>query len=122
MTTLTTTTFDGAKALLASGPKTRTIGNNTTIEANTIDLLGREPERCILVRLHGHAIVALFPGGRVAVRDCGYVTATTYDRINQFLPWGWYATRRGGSGSLVNRNDARRNDDIVATVWVEVVE
>ena len=117
MATLTATNFTAASNMLGSGPKVRRIGNNTTIEVNHLD-----DENVILVRLHGHAIVALHADGSVSVRDCGYVTTTTYDRINAFLPWGWYATRRGGSGRLVNRNDATRTDDIASTVWTRVSE
>jgi hypothetical protein len=120
MANLTATNFDRARTLLAAGgPKVRVIGNNTTIEVNTYSDEDYGTEPVILVRLHGHGIVLLFANGDVAVRDCGYVTTTTYDRINAFLPAGYGASRRGGSGTLINRRTNERQA-ISGQQWVRV--
>lgn len=79
MAKLAATTFAGLDKFLGN-KSAKTIGNNTTAERDG------GPFDPILVRLHGHEIASLFPDGTVNVRDAGYQTVTTKERINQFLP------------------------------------
>jgi hypothetical protein len=39
---------------------------------------------CVVVRLHGHEIVRVFPNGEVWGNDAGWQTHTTKDRLNRF--------------------------------------
>ena len=88
MATMKATTYTAASRLLGSRSEVE-VGNNTTAERS-----GDE----IVVRLHGHAIIRLLADDTVCVRDCGYVTTTTYDRLNRFAPAGWRLRRTGGGG------------------------
>ena len=59
----------------------RTIANNTTAER-------ADDGPAIVVRLHGHEIARLWPRS-VRVRDAGWQTPTTKDRLNRMLaPYG----------------------------------
>lgn len=90
MAKLIATDYDGLrKACLRKGGGA-TIGNNT--HALLMD-------EVVGVRLHGHLIAMLHPDGRVAIRDCGWVTTTTYDRLMQLVPAGWRVNRKGGQGT-----------------------
>lgn len=69
----------------------------------------------VLITLHGHAIVRMYPGGTVQVRHCGYPTVTTFDRIKRFLPAGFGCTRQGGNPRLTYLG--KDFDDITANYW-----
>lgn len=79
-----------------------TICNNTKVVRQD----ERDPTQGIGLLLHGHKIAILFPDGNVAIRDCGYITTTTYDRLKRVLPPGWEITRKGGQGTAWSRDDA----------------
>jgi hypothetical protein len=89
------------------------IGNNTT--ARWAGPVGGD----ILVSLHGHSIVTLHADGSVSVRDCGYVTTTTYDRLSAFLrPLGLLVTRRGGTGRVFHWDPAIQKPTMVVVAEV----
>lgn len=117
MARLRTTTYEGAVKLLGDRHERVTIGNNTTIESDwfTTDEHGVN-ERIVIVRLHGHAIVRLSADG-VAVRDCGYVTTTTYDRINAFLLPGYRAGYKQGRGFVRNAGTGNR-EAVESDAWL----
>lgn len=76
--TMQATTFHGIARLIGSRTDRVTIGHNTTAERDGA---------AIVVRYHGHAIVAMTPD-MIALDDCGYMTATTKTRLNLFAPAG----------------------------------
>jgi hypothetical protein len=121
---MSVTTYEQAVAKLGDKHERVTIGHNTTIESDWHQddtTAERVNERVVTVRLHGHAIVRLYEDG-VAVRDCGYVTALTYQRINQFLPAGYQANIKDFAGRITNRRTGGYeavSDD--AWLWVEDV-
>jgi len=123
MARLRTQTYEGAVKLLGDSHERVTIGNNTTIESDWMPVEGEEPgvnEQFVTVRLHGHAIVRLYEHG-VAVRDCGYVTATTYERINAFLPPGWTAHRKDGRGYVARRLGSEV-ESVEGDAWLYVAQ
>lgn len=65
-----------ALAVLAGRGSVR-LGNNTYLELDSVE--------CIVVRFHQTDIVNFFADGRVMLRTGGYHTATTKERINQFI-------------------------------------
>lgn len=77
MAKLAGTTYQELDRILVKN-HTKTIGNNTTAHRGDDDV--------IYVYLHGHNIVDLHKDGAVALRDCGYQTVTTKERLNQFCP------------------------------------
>lgn len=97
---MSATTYEQALAKLdkPNAAKAVVIGNNTTVERNTLN-----DEDILLVRLHGHGIVLLHANGDVSVRDCGYVTNLTYQRLHQFVPPGWVANIKQGQGRVYRR-------------------
>lgn len=74
----------------------------------------RDPTQGIGMLLHGHKIAILFPNDYVAIRDCGWVTTTTYDRLKRVLPPGWQISRKGGRGVVWSGNSA---SDIWGDHW-----
>ncbi len=72
--------------------ETVTIGNNTTAEKQWIGGVRTPKNLQIIIRLHGHPVAKLhsrdYDDGKISVSLAGYPTATTRDRINQFLPPG----------------------------------
>ena len=97
MARLKATTWGGLNTILGTRPNDRiVIGNNTTAEYVESEMPN---QRDILIRLHGHAIVRLEPddgqrdgSGPVNFTMAGYGTATTRDRINQFI-WNDFSGR-----------------------------
>lgn len=88
-------TYHALDAYLGSR-RARTIAHNTTAERD-----GRD----IIVRLHGNEIARLCPRS-VSVRDAGWQTPTTKDRLNRILePCGARIEQRGWAWSL--RRDGR---------------
>jgi len=77
MAKLAGTTYQELDRILVKD-HTKTIGNNTTAH--------RGDDGVIYVYLHGHNIVDLHKDGAVVLRDCGYQTVTTKERLNQFCP------------------------------------
>lgn len=77
MAKLARTTYQELDRILVND-RTKTIGNNTTAH--------RGDDGVIYVYLHGHNIVDLHKDGAVVLRDCGYQTVTTKERLNQFCP------------------------------------
>lgn len=85
MANLIATDYAGIVKILGPSGSAK-IGNNTTatlVPSNVTDAQDIE------VRLHGHKIAVLDLRGRVAIRHCGHVTATTFDRLRQLVPAGW---------------------------------
>lgn len=79
------------------GTSPRTIANNTVAlrQPNMI----RDTD-VFSVYLHGREIAIVCPDV-VYVRDCGYVTRTTYDRLKRLVePFGATVRRKGGVGLL----------------------
>ncbi len=91
-----------------------TICNNTKVVRQNL----HDPTQGIGMLLHGHKIAILYPNGYVAIRDCGYVTTTTYDRLNRVLPPGWQVSRKGGRGVVWSDNSA---GDIWDDYWTLLV-
>ena len=82
-----------AKHLVAAyrAGKSRTVGNSS-VEIN--------PDRSVVFRLHGNAIVDIGPQGDVAVSLAGRPTPTTRSRINDILHGlGVYASVSQASGT-----------------------
>jgi hypothetical protein len=48
---------------------------------------GKGSDGTIVIDLHGHDIVQLFPNGRIQFRLAGYGTSTTRNRVSQFIPY-----------------------------------
>ena len=83
-------TYHALDAYLGSR-RARTIAHNTTAERD-----GRN----IIVRLHGHKIATVTPT-LVGVRDAGWRTVTTKDRLNRILePCGARIEQRDWTWSL----------------------
>jgi hypothetical protein len=76
-TKLKGTTYEALAGYLGNRPGRRTIGNNTTAE-----LTGNG---AVEVYLH-HKLIATLHDGIVILRDAGYQTATTKERLNQLAP------------------------------------
>ena len=91
-----------------------TICNNTKVVRQD----ERDPIQGIGMLLHGHKIAILFPNDYVAIRDCGWVTTTTYDRLKRVLPPGWQISRKGGRGVVWSDNSA---SDIWGDYWTLLV-
>ena len=71
----------------------RTIAHNTTAERD-------DDGHAIVVRLHGNEIARLCPRS-VRVRDAGWRTSTTKDRLNRILePYGASIAQRDWTWSL----------------------
>ena len=77
-----------------------TIGHNTTAMRSVVN----RGQCAFGIRLHGHLIALVYPEA-VFVRDCGYVTTTTYDRLKRLVaPFGATVYRRKGAGMIVLRD------------------
>ena len=81
----------------------RKLENNTYLERRDIDT--------IALRLHDTDIITFIADGRIEVRNGGYPTVTTHDRLNKYLPRPYRVhgepveTRRSGAGATVLRDD-----------------
>lgn len=98
LATMPTTWAELDRVVTAAGVAV-TIGHNTTAMRSLTD------EPCAFgIRLHGHLIAIVYPHA-VFVRDCGYVTTTTYDRLKRLVaPFGAKVYRRKGAGMIVLRD------------------
>jgi len=72
----------------------RKIGDNTFL-----NLLS---DQTIIVRLYGTPILTYRPNGEVDVNFGGYMTKTTFSRINNLIPYGWNLRNKGGQIALEN--------------------
>src|SRR5688572_16989486 len=68
-----------------NGKKERPYAHNTRIVMDTLNL-GHD---VITVTYHGNPVVNFFPD-RVSFSSCGWKIITTKERINWFLPEGFY--------------------------------
>jgi hypothetical protein len=72
----------------------RKIGDNT--------FLNLLPDQTILVRFYGTPILTYRPNGEVDVNFGGYMTNTTFSRINNLVPYGWNLRKKAGKLALEN--------------------
>ena len=93
MAKLAGTTYQELDRILVKD-RTKTIGNNTTAH--------RGDDGVIYVYLHGHNIVDLHKDGAVVLRDCGYQTVTTKERLNQFCPMPYRVTQKDWTWFVVD--------------------
>lgn len=84
MTTATTTTlFEQYDAQLQGrNRESRKVGNNTYLK--------RRGDDTIAVRLHDTDVVTYHRNGDIVLDTGGWMTVTTKDRINSFIPYGEY--------------------------------
>ena len=108
MAKLAATTFTGLDRFLGN-KSARTIGNNTTAERT----LG-----AIIVRLHGHHIVTVWPGGRVDFTLAGWNTVTTRDRVNSFI-LGKVSTCKGQPMLATFSGGERAVQNITSDGWFD---
>lgn len=73
----------------------RVVGNGRRVLCNNTTAVYIASGDYYEVRLHGHTI-AVVTANNVAVRHCGYVTTTTFDRLKRFVPAGWGVSRANG--------------------------
>lgn len=92
----------------------RKVGNNTYLEQDAIG-------ECIHLRLHRTRIITWWADGHVTVQGENWQTNTTRDRLNSFLPEGFYITTRLVTSWTYGRYDDRQwivrkvgSEDIVA--------
>lgn len=88
--------------------------DSVTIGLNTV--ASWSDDHGIAVSLHGNEIIRLYPT-QVAVRHCGYITHTTQDRLNRFLPVKVRATIKNGDMRLLSGDEMC---PIQETGWVFV--
>lgn len=93
MAKLAGTTYQKLDRILVKD-RTKAIGNNTTAH--------RGDDGVIYVYLHGHNIVDLHKDGAVTLRDCGYQTVTTKERLNQFIPMPYRMTQKDWTWFVVD--------------------
>jgi hypothetical protein len=72
----------------------RKIGDNT--------FLNLLPDQTIIVRFYGTPILTYRPNGEVDVNFGGYMTNTTFSRINNLIPYGWNLRKKAGKLALEN--------------------
>lgn len=65
----------------------RKVGNNTYLEEDAIG-------ECIHLRLHRTRILSWYADGRITVQAGGWQTNTTRDRLNSFMPEGFWISSR----------------------------
>jgi hypothetical protein len=93
------TDYEGIKALcMRTGGAMLANNTHAYLSPSAVDGVSVD----IGIRLHGHLIAYLAEDGRVAIRDCGYVTTVTYDRLAQILPEGWRVGFARGRGTATN--------------------
>lgn len=98
MAHLAFTTYDETRELELSSTRGKVIGNNTRAYRDPAD--GK-----VIVTLHHHHIVTLYPSGAVYISDAGYWAVTTKERLNQFLrPLGAKVFSKRGTPTLVTRD------------------
>lgn len=85
------------------GKHERPYANNTRIELDSLGL-GHE---VITVKYHGNPVVNFYPD-RVSFSSCGWKTSTTKERINWFLPDGFYCYQEKSMWYISNRQEGKR--------------
>ena len=65
----------------------RKVGNNTYLEEDAIS-------ECIHLRLHRTRIITWWADGHITIQGENWQTNTTRDRLNSFMPEGFYITTR----------------------------
>jgi hypothetical protein len=116
MAKLKRTDYRGLVELCQRGKGSATIGNNTTARLDGAD---------IVVSLHGHDIVRMSADGDTAWTLAGWPTATTRERVNQFLPAGQRVFQhRGEQRQSWPRFPGDRDGwrEVSADVWYRVSE
>jgi len=79
----------------------RKVGNNTYLEEDIIS-------ECIHLRLHRTRIITWWADGHVTVQGENWQTNTTRDRLNSFLPTGFYISTRLVTTWAYGRYDFRQ--------------
>lgn len=79
----------------------RKVGNNTYLEEDIIS-------ECIHLRLHRTRIITWWADGTVTVQGENWQTNTTKDRLNSFLPEGFYISTRLVTTWTYGRYDFRQ--------------
>jgi hypothetical protein len=77
--------YSGAFSLLGS-KDTYKLKSNTTLEKD---------DEYIALRLHATPIIKFFPDGSIKIRNGGYQTRITQDRLNEYLEHAQIFTREG---------------------------
>ena len=78
------------------------IGDNTSLYFYSPASPGNVPGGPIIVRLYQTPILTYYPTGEVDVNFGGYMTPTTFSRINNLVPYGWNLRKKGGKLALEN--------------------
>jgi hypothetical protein len=83
---------------------TKKIGDNTYLFFEKRAPMGYPPilEGPIVVKLYQTPILTYRPNGEVDVNFGGYMTNTTFSRINNLVPYGWNLRKKGGQIALEN--------------------
>lgn len=87
----------------------RWVHDQRTVAPNTVIVRNTAPNNAVsfFVFLHGSKI-AIVTEWATYIRDCGYVTRTTYDRLQRLVqPLGATVYRRKGVGYLVTRTTTK---------------
>jgi hypothetical protein len=84
--------FESAKAFLG-GKSMRTLAFATTL---THESVGEVDVTAIVVRHHGSPIIRYYSDGRVEIRNAGWLSATTTDRLHRMTPYLVRVTRAKG--------------------------
>lgn len=75
----------------------RKIGDNTYVLFNNFN-----DKKEIIVKLYSTPILTYRPNGEVDVNFGGYMTTTTFSRINNLIPYGWNLRKKAGKLALEN--------------------
>ena len=83
---------------------TKKIGDNTYLFFEKRAPMGYPPilEGPIVVKLYQTPILTYYPNGEVDVNFGGYMTTTTFSRINKLVPYGWNLRKKAGKLALEN--------------------
>jgi hypothetical protein len=83
---------------------TKKIGDNTYLFFEKRASMGYPPilEGPIVVKLYQTPILTYYPNGEVDVNFGGYMTPTTFSRINNLVPYGWSLRKKAGKLALEN--------------------
>lgn len=77
------------------GKNERPIAHNTRIELD---------QGFLKIKYHGNPIVELHPD-RIILSSCGWMTSTTKERLNWYIPDGYYIYQESGIWYIRNRDD-----------------
>lgn len=79
----------------------RKVGNNTYLEEDAIS-------ECIHLRLHRTRIITWWADGHITIQGENWQTNTTRDRLNSFMPTGFYISTRLVTTWTYGRYDFRQ--------------